>query len=57
MNNQNNRMKVNCSKCGETHYPGEVESLNIEEDIQGFDVLTYICPLTNLETKAYVLGN
>jgi len=49
-------MKVNCSECGESHEPGDVEVLNIEEDIQGRDLLTFICPVTNKETKAYVLG-
>ena len=47
---------VNCSKCGEKHYQGEIETLNIEEDIQGFDIITYTCPVTGEETKAYVLG-
>ena len=50
------RMKVNCSECGETHYTEDnIETVNIEEDIQGFDLLTYICPVTQKQTKSYVL--
>lgn len=49
-------MHVRCSECGECHEPDEVEFVNIEEDIQGRDLLTFICPVTNKETKGYVLG-
>ena len=49
------RMRVNCPKCGQYHYQGDVETINIEEDIQGFDILTYICPVTNEQTKSYIL--
>lgn len=49
-------MKVNCSKCHQTHRPGEIETINIEEDIQGYDLLTYICPVTKEKTKAYIIG-
>ena len=49
-------MFVNCSECGERHEPDEVEFVNIEEDIQGWDLLTFVCPVTLKETKAYVLG-
>lgn len=47
---------VQCKECNDTHKPAEVEFVNIEEDPQGWDLLTFICPVTNVETKAYVLG-
>lgn len=47
---------VNCSKCGNKHFQGEIETLNIEEDIQGYDVITFVCPETKEETKSYVLA-
>jgi len=36
------RIKVKCSKCGWL-YEDDVEFINIEEDIQGADVLTFKC--------------
>ena len=48
-------MFVRCSKCQEDHKPKEMETLNIEEDMQGRDLLTYVCPVTQEITKAYVL--
>jgi hypothetical protein len=41
------------------HTTSEVEFLNIEEDIHGRDVLTYICPtsLTGEEGQALVYAN
>lgn len=47
---------VVCKECGETHNPEEVTFVNIEEDPQGWDLLTFICPVTKVETKAYVAG-
>jgi hypothetical protein len=47
---------VQCKECGESHTPKEVEFVNIEEDPQGWDLLTFICPVTGQETKAYVRG-
>lgn len=47
---------VNCPKCGEKHYQGEIETLDVEEDIQGFDIITYTCPATGEVAKAYVLS-
>lgn len=47
---------VNC-RCGEQHYPKQIEVTNIEEDIFGRDVLYYICPNLNEEVSAYVLSN
>ena len=37
------RYKVYCEWCHDWHYVDEVEVLNIEEDIQGRDVLHFEC--------------
>lgn len=47
-------MFVHCP-CGEDHYTGTIEAINIEEDIYGRDVLTYVCPVLGDEMKALVL--
>ncbi len=47
---------VQCKECGEQHYVEDVKFLNIEEDIHGYDVLTFECPATGNETTAYVRG-
>lgn len=47
---------VQCKECGEQHDTEEVKFVNIEEDIQGYDVLTFVCPATGNETTAYVRG-
>lgn len=49
-------MQVQCPECKEPHNPKDVEFVNIEEDVQGRDLLTYICPITGKETKALVTG-
>lgn len=45
---------VICPECSEEHLTTEIESVNIEEDIQGRDVLYFVCPATNMETKSLV---
>lgn len=45
---------VICSECSEEHLTTEVQSVNIEEDIQGRDILYFVCPVTNMETKSLV---
>ena len=37
------RFKVYCEWCNDWHYTDEVEFLNIEEDIQGRDVMYFEC--------------
>ena len=37
------RYKVYCEWCQDWHYVDEVEVLNVEEDIQGRDVLHFQC--------------
>ena len=36
-------IKVNCKKCGQMN-ENDVELVNIEEDFQGHDILTFVCP-------------
>ncbi len=50
-------MYVKCLKCGEYHSTKEVEFLNIEEDIQGRDLMTFMCPVENEETDSLVFGS
>lgn len=46
--------RVACPVCHEEHVVDEVETLDIEEDMQGRDLLTFICPAFQVETKAIV---
>ena len=45
---------VKCPECGENHFTDEVEFLNVEEDFHGRDVMHYICPVTDTNTKSLV---
>jgi len=45
---------VVCTECSEEHDTESVKFLNIEEDIQGQDIMYFECPLTNLEAKSLV---
>lgn len=45
---------VICSECSEEHLTNEVEFVNIEEDIQGRDLMYFVCPVTKTETKSLV---
>ncbi len=47
-------MFVKCKECGEEHYTGELLVENIEEDICGRDVLTFVCPETGHTTTSLV---
>ena len=47
---------VNCLKCGEHHSTAQIEFLNIEEDIQGRDIMSFTCPVENESTKSLVFG-
>lgn len=49
------RMLVICPECQQEHKQGQVETLNVEEDYQGRDLLTYRCPITKRTTKAVIL--
>ena len=50
----NDHFIVICSECSEEHLTTEVTFLNVEEDMQGRDVMYYICPVTVTETKSLV---
>lgn len=47
---------VQCRECGERHNTEDVKFLDIEEDIQGYDVMTFVCPVTGNNTKSHVRG-
>ena len=49
-----NNMIVICSECSEEHDTSEVKFLNIEEDMEGRDIMYFECPVTNTETKSLV---
>jgi len=50
----NNNFFVCCPACDDDHEASEVESLNIEEDIQGRDVVTFRCPYSNTIQQSLV---
>jgi len=50
----NQQFIVICTECGQNHFTTEVEFLNIEEDMQGRDVMHYTCPITKQPTKSLV---
>lgn len=45
---------VLCKSCGSKHDTNIVQCENIEEDIEGRDVLTYKCPVTGEIVKSLV---
>jgi hypothetical protein len=47
---------VQCRECGEEHDTEKVHFVNVEEDIQGRDVFTFVCPKTELTTASLVYG-
>jgi hypothetical protein len=47
-------MFVKCKECGEEHNSEEVQGTDVEEDFEGRDVLTFVCPTTNNETNSLV---
>tara|TARA_Y100000310_G_C20626084_1_gene785969 strand:+ start:130 stop:492 length:363 start_codon:yes stop_codon:yes gene_type:complete len=49
------KIEVNCSKCGKID-EADTEFVNIEEDFQGADVLTFICPDCHTEQKSRRFG-
>ena len=50
------RIYVACSKCGNQYDEEKVESINIEEDIQGRNVLTFRCPICKKNAKSLRRG-
>jgi len=47
-------MFVKCKECGEEHFQGELLVENIEEDAEGRDVLTFVCPETGHTTTSLI---
>ena len=45
---------VRCCKCGSTHTVEEIELLDVVEDIEGRDVATFNCPVTQNSTTSLV---
>ena len=50
-------MIVICTECSEEHDTSEVKFLNIEEDMEGRDIMYFTCPVTNTETKSLVYAS
>lgn len=48
---------VLCSACDTEHSVDEVEFLDIEEDFQGRDRMTFKCNCTNTQQSSLVYGN
>lgn len=46
---------VYCPSCNEWHQADKVEFLNIEEDIQGRDQMTFTCPSCKYRVKSSVV--
>jgi len=49
-------IKVRCKKCAEWIDENETEFVNIEEDFEGRDVLTFICPQCKTKQKSCRVG-
>jgi hypothetical protein len=48
------KAKVHCSNCPAFVNQDETKFINIEEDTQGVDVLTFECPYCNTEQKSRI---
>ena len=46
-------IKVMCNDCKQSTDESKVEFVNIEEDIQGRDILTFVCPYCNTTQKSF----
>jgi hypothetical protein len=49
-----NTFYVHCVECQDPHLTSEVEFLNVEEDMQGRDIMYFVCPNTLNESKSLV---
>ncbi len=49
-------VQVRCGSCDTSFDEDKVEFLNIEEDMQGRDVLTFTCPSCNKTKKSWRFG-
>jgi hypothetical protein len=52
----NSRATVVCPRCKEQYKVIEVPFVDISSDIQGFDVLTFLCPNCEVAVEALVRG-
>ena len=50
----NRKFIVVCTECSEEHSMEDIKFLNVEEDIQGRDIMHFECPVTNLEARSPV---
>jgi len=50
------QIKVLCSECRERFSEQDVALTNIEEDICGYDVVTFVCPKCNKSVKSKRFG-
>ena len=48
--------QVWCKHCQEFHDVGEVEFLDVEEDITGRDVMSFHCPIADQDSKSFVVS-
>ena len=48
------KFKVICTECSEEHSVEDTKVVNVEEDIQGRDVLYFECPVTEKIAKSLV---
>ena len=46
--------EVYCSHCKEWYTESEVQFLNIEEDMEGRDILTFTCHVCNTQQRSLV---
>jgi len=49
-------IKVRCGKCNDYVDEDDTEFVNIEEGMQGEDILTFICPICNTRQRSRRLG-
>ena len=50
------KIKVYCKRCKEWHDEDDVGFVDIEEDMQGADILTFICPVCQSMQKSRRYG-
>ena len=48
---------VICKECNLEHSTSDLKAVNIEEDIEGRDVFTFECPVTNKVTSSLVFAD
>lgn len=51
-----NKIIVRCGKCHDDFYEENVKFVDIEEDIVGADILTFVCPRCKTEQRSYRRG-